>query len=91
MAVLLGVGVGVVSAAAVPAVAFGGYQQPDYPQPGSGLPGGCVMLCDSQPPAATWDVPTPCGCDVPLNTTPGWTMPLDGGPVRAPFGVMGQP
>ncbi len=90
MAVLLGIGVGVVSAAAVPAVAFGGSQSSDYPQPGSGLPGGCVMLCDSGPPATTWEVPTPCGCEVPPYTTPGWTMPLGGGPVEAPFGVLGR-
>ncbi|MEV6769590.1 hypothetical protein AB0N05_13275 [Nocardia sp. NPDC051030] len=88
MAVLVAIGFGVMAAVSVPAIGLAGYQDPSYPQPGNGLPAGCVMLCDSPAlgPGQVWP-------DYPIlhGGNPGWSMPLDQGPNQAPFNVTADP
>ncbi|MFJ4653969.1 hypothetical protein ACIP5Y_22115 [Nocardia sp. NPDC088792] len=75
MAVLTTLVLTVAAAALVPAMAGTGYRNPEYPQPGWGLPSGCIMLCDPGPGSTILppDQPLP-GCIMLCDDRSGWMM-----------------
>ncbi|MBL1077068.1 hypothetical protein JK358_21960 [Nocardia sp. 2] len=89
MAVFVAVGLGVSAVVSVPAMVFGGLPNPNYPQPGYGLPPGCVLFCPAIPGIPA--VPALPDCAVPpYDDGTGWTMPLSQGASDSPFGVLGE-
>ncbi|MVU78572.1 hypothetical protein GPX89_15110 [Nocardia sp. ET3-3] len=65
------------AAALLPAIALGSAVNPDYPQPGNGLPAGtCVMLCTAPPSSNVLPDQGLPGCLFFCDDRSGWTIPL---------------
>ncbi|WP_405494943.1 hypothetical protein [Nocardia sp. NBC_00511] len=62
--------------AVLPAIALSGYQDPNYPQVGTGLPGdSCVILCSAPPSANVLpERGLPAGCIMFCDESGGWSI-----------------